>query len=319
MPFTRCSISRRSSSQETIANASALASLPIVTVNLWFDRAVMHEPLVGLPGRNFQWVFDRRAIVGGAASHLSLISSGAETIVSMSNDELAAMALGEVREALPDARAATVQQEPRGSREALDVFACRRCAAAAADPHRDRGLPPRRRLDRHRTAGDDRVGGDVRPSLPLRRWCQRMTAVLVHYSEVALKGKNRSWFVGRLVRNIHGALAGLHIKEVRTPIGRIEIVLGQDTVMPEVLDRLSRIFGIANYSVATRVPLDFEGMADAIVSRLPPQESVDELSRVRAALRSEVRRCRRRSWRAISARACGRRAAGRSISIMPIW
>jgi tRNA uracil 4-sulfurtransferase len=100
-----------------------------------------------------------------------------------------------------------------------------------------------------------------------------MTSVLVHYSEVALKGKNRSWFVGRLVRNIHGALAGLHVKEVRTPIGRIEIVLAQDEVLPEALDRLKRIFGIANYSVATRVPLDFEGMAEAIVSRLPPKES----------------------------------------------
>jgi len=96
--------------QDTIANASALASLPIVTVNLWFDRAVMHEPLVGLPGRNFQWVFDRRAIVGGAASHLSLTSSGADAIVAMSNDELATMALSEVRDALPDARAATVQK-----------------------------------------------------------------------------------------------------------------------------------------------------------------------------------------------------------------
>jgi len=101
-----------------------------------------------------------------------------------------------------------------------------------------------------------------------------LTAVLVHYSEVALKGNNRSWFVGRLVRHIHGALAGLHIKEVRTLIGRIEIVLGQDQVMPEVLDRLSRIFGIHNYSVSTRIPLDREGMADAIVTRLPPKESV---------------------------------------------
>ena len=68
-----------------------------------------------------------------------------------------------------------------------------------------------------------------------------MTSILVHYSEVALKGKNRSWFVGRLVRNIHGALAGLHVKEVRTHIGRIEIVLGQDSTLPEVSDRLSRI------------------------------------------------------------------------------
>lgn len=101
-----------------------------------------------------------------------------------------------------------------------------------------------------------------------------MTSILVHYSEVALKGKNRSWFVGRLVRHIHGALVGLHVKEVRTMIGRIEIVLGQDSATAAVLDRLSRIFGVANYSVASRVPLDFEGMAAAIVAQLPPREAV---------------------------------------------
>jgi len=100
-----------------------------------------------------------------------------------------------------------------------------------------------------------------------------MTSILVHYSEVALKGKNRTWFVGRLVRNIHGALVGLHIKEVRTPVGRIEIVLGQDSVLPEVLDRLSRVFGIHNYQVATHVPRDFDGMAEAIVSQLPAKDS----------------------------------------------
>ena len=94
----------------TIANASALASLPIVTVNLWFDRPVMHEPLVGLPGRAFQWVFDRRAIVGGSGSHLSMISSGAEAIVSMTNEALIATALAEVRTALPATRVAVVRK-----------------------------------------------------------------------------------------------------------------------------------------------------------------------------------------------------------------
>ncbi len=145
-----------------------------------------------------------------------------------------------------------------------------------------------------------------------------MTSILVHYSEVALKGKNRSWFVGRLVRHIHGALAGLHVKEVRTPIGRIEIVLGQDSTLPEVIDRLSRIFGIANYSVATHVPLDFEGMASrdrlAIAAARIGRISFRVL--VRRADRSS--RCRRRISRAISDRACGPRAAGRSISITPI-
>ncbi|HYB96556.1 MAG TPA: tRNA uracil 4-sulfurtransferase ThiI [Vicinamibacterales bacterium] len=101
-----------------------------------------------------------------------------------------------------------------------------------------------------------------------------MTSVLVHYSEVALKGKNRSWFIGRLVRNLHGALAGLRVKEVRTPIGRIEIVLNDAATMPEVLERLSRVFGVANYSEAVHVPRDFEGMASAIVAQLPPRESV---------------------------------------------
>ena len=94
----------------TIANAAALASLPIVTVNLWFDRPVMPEPLIGLPGRAFQWVFDRRAIVGGAGSHLSLISSGAEAIVAMTNEALVALALADVRAALPAARGAVLRK-----------------------------------------------------------------------------------------------------------------------------------------------------------------------------------------------------------------
>lgn len=96
--------------QQTVANASALGSLPIVTVNLWFDRAVMHEALLGLPGRNFQWVFDRRALVGSDASHLSLISSGAETIVASTNEALTAMALAEVRDAIPEARLAVLKK-----------------------------------------------------------------------------------------------------------------------------------------------------------------------------------------------------------------
>jgi thiamine biosynthesis protein ThiI len=102
-----------------------------------------------------------------------------------------------------------------------------------------------------------------------------LTSILVHSSELALKGKNRPWFIHRLVRNLHAALAGLHVKEVRTPIGRIEIVLGQESAMAEVRERLSRVFGIANYSEAIHVPLDFDGMAEAIVSQLPPKESVN--------------------------------------------
>jgi squalene-associated FAD-dependent desaturase len=91
-----------------VGRASALGSSPIVTVNLWLDRAVTDVPFVGLPARTMQWVFDKRQAFGQKASHLSLVSSGAEAIVARSNAELVDLAMGEVRDALPLAAGATL-------------------------------------------------------------------------------------------------------------------------------------------------------------------------------------------------------------------
>ena len=81
---------------------------PIVTINLWFDRVVTDRALIGLPGRTLQWVFDKRAVFGDQASHLSLISSGAAAVVARGNQELIDLALAEVSEALPAVRSATL-------------------------------------------------------------------------------------------------------------------------------------------------------------------------------------------------------------------
>ena len=106
-----------------LANARAMASSPIVTVNLWFDRDVLGAvgaSYVGLPGRSMQWVFDKRAVFGGEASHLSLVSSGASPLVTLTNAELIANAHDELLDALPAVRAAslvrsTVVREPRAT------------------------------------------------------------------------------------------------------------------------------------------------------------------------------------------------------------
>ena len=92
----------------TIANASAMASMPIVTVNLWYDRVVMDETFVGLTGRTVQWVFDKRRIFGEASSHLSLVVSAAEAVAPLTREELVAIAVRDVTEALPAARQATL-------------------------------------------------------------------------------------------------------------------------------------------------------------------------------------------------------------------
>jgi zeta-carotene desaturase len=81
---------------------------PIVTVNLWFDRVVTDQMFIGLPGRTMQWVFDKRTVFGEQASHLSLVSSGAASVVARSNHELIDLAVDEVRDALPAARSAVM-------------------------------------------------------------------------------------------------------------------------------------------------------------------------------------------------------------------
>ncbi|HEV3139687.1 MAG TPA: hydroxysqualene dehydroxylase HpnE [Vicinamibacterales bacterium] len=105
---------------DVVSRAGAMTSMPIVTVNLWFDRAILDEPFVGLPGRTMQWVFDKRLLLGGDVSHLSLVSSGAESILRRTNAELIADAHTEILEALPAARTAkltqaTVIREPRAT------------------------------------------------------------------------------------------------------------------------------------------------------------------------------------------------------------
>ena len=88
--------------------AARMEPKPIVTVNLWYDREVLPEVFAGLPGRQLQWVFDKRLAFGGAASHLSLVSSGAGEIASRPNAELTALAAREVAGSLPAARDARV-------------------------------------------------------------------------------------------------------------------------------------------------------------------------------------------------------------------
>lgn len=90
--------------------AESTDASPIVTVNLWFDRPVTTHSFVGLPGRAMQWVFDKRALLGEASSHLSLVSSGATTLVGQTNQELVDLALRELTAALPAVKGAELRR-----------------------------------------------------------------------------------------------------------------------------------------------------------------------------------------------------------------
>jgi thiamine biosynthesis protein ThiI len=91
-----------------------------------------------------------------------------------------------------------------------------------------------------------------------------MNSVVVHYQEIALKGKNRPWFISKLVGNIRRATSDIDVRSVRALMGRIEVVLGPSATYGQAAERLRRVFGIANFARAARTPLDIEGIAAAI-------------------------------------------------------
>ncbi len=83
-----------------------------------------------------------------------------------------------------------------------------------------------------------------------------MRCAIVHYHELALKGRNRSFFEQRLVRNIRLALHDLGVRRVENLRSRIRVVLPDSAVDDVVKERLARVFGIANFMLAYSVPLD---------------------------------------------------------------
>ena len=102
-----------------VERASAMASKPIVTVNLWYDAPVMDEAFIGLPGPHPVGVRQVTSSCAPAeprtppgahrASHLSLVSSAADTIAGKDDAALIEIATTEIDGALPRARGARLR------------------------------------------------------------------------------------------------------------------------------------------------------------------------------------------------------------------
>lgn len=93
-----------------------------------------------------------------------------------------------------------------------------------------------------------------------------MRCAIVHYHELALKGRNRDLFEDRLVRNIQLALKDVGVTRVEKLRSRIRVLLPPETGDAIARDRLRRVCGIANFFLAQSVPLDLA------------QPSLDELN-----------------------------------------
>ena len=83
-----------------------------------------------------------------------------------------------------------------------------------------------------------------------------MRCAIVHYHELALKGRNRDFFEQRLVRNLRLALKDLKIRRIESLQGRIRVTIPDEVTPDLVTERLRRTCGVSNFLLTESVPLD---------------------------------------------------------------
>jgi len=98
--------------------------------------------------------------------------------------------------------------------------------------------------------------------------------IVLHYHEIALKGRNRPRFIATLTSNVRHALRDLPVAEVRALQGRILVTLGDDgtgsdlsgspAALPAAIERLRRVFGIVSLSPTYRTAPTIEALESAV-------------------------------------------------------
>jgi len=88
---------------------------------------------------------------------------------------------------------------------------------------------------------------------------------LVHYHEIALKGKNRRHFEQLLAQRLRDALGEAAL--VRLLYGRI-LIEAKPEAAAAVQERLARVFGVAYYARVQRTEIDFQSIATTAVELL---------------------------------------------------
>ncbi len=99
-----------------------------------------------------------------------------------------------------------------------------------------------------------------------------MKHFIVHYQEIALKGKNRHVFVKRLIENIRYATAGLGVRHIRHKDGRLILDLSDGAGEVMISERLSKTFGIANFVLSRRISNDVNMFKEEILRHLKGRE-----------------------------------------------
>jgi thiamine biosynthesis protein ThiI len=95
-----------------------------------------------------------------------------------------------------------------------------------------------------------------------------MDSALIRYHEIALKKGNRQYFTELLKRNLLAAVKDLGAKEIRNLPARLLLTFKNDVHADIVIQRLSGVFGVANFSIVKRTDRDIDALRSDILESL---------------------------------------------------
>lgn len=102
--------------------------------------------------------------------------------------------------------------------------------------------------------------------------CGVKTHVIVKTHELALKGKNRPWFMRRLTENLKLATEGAGVSRVWQAQLMIGLSLEDEGVWPVVGERVRDCFGVAKFFLAREFPQELSLIRDALPGLLKDYE-----------------------------------------------
>jgi tRNA uracil 4-sulfurtransferase len=96
-------------------------------------------------------------------------------------------------------------------------------------------------------------------------------ALVAHYHEIGLKGRNRGYFEETLARNLRRALRGTGYRRLWRGFGRMHVDFRTDAAVDEAAERAGRVFGVAFVGAGRKAQPDLESIGSVALEIMGAQ------------------------------------------------
>ena len=93
-----------------------------------------------------------------------------------------------------------------------------------------------------------------------------MYTILIHYSEIALKKNNRSFFENIFIKNIKIHLKGLHYSSITLVAARVFVNGIDNNLLNDYKERLKNVMGLKNATIMLKTKTNLNDIKDAALS-----------------------------------------------------